>query len=183
MVKSGAIGSYIENFDTALGGGIPEGHIVLVYGGAGTMKSSISFNILYNEILNGKNGVYISIEQGSLSLLKQMVGLGFDISKINIEVLNDANDVIKGLSKLKPNEQNKLTLVDFGSIRKQLRTTGNNKVKKEDYIFDDHIIKTILQIAQTLVEKQLCDIIVLDSLTALYSLTELENPRSEYCEY
>jgi len=92
--KSNKIGSYIENFDVALGGGVPEGHIVLVYGSAGTMKSTVCFNVLFNEILKGRKGAYITIEQNSLSLLKQMVGLCFDISKVNIEVLNDANDVL-----------------------------------------------------------------------------------------
>lgn len=179
MVKSNMIGSYIENFDIALGGGIPNGHIVLVYGSAGTMKSSICFNSLYNEIVKGKKGAYISIEQSSLSLLKQMVSMGFDISKINVEVLNDANDVLKGLSKLKPDENNKLTLIDFGTIRKELRTENTIKSKKEFSAFGGNIVNTILKIAKTLAEKGLCDIIVIDSLTALYSLTELDDPRSE----
>ena len=180
MGKSNTIGSYIENFDEALGGGIPKDHITLVKGGAGTMKSSICFNILFNEIVKGTKGAYISIEQSSLSLLKQMVSLGFDISKVNIEVLNDANDVIKGLSKLKANEENKLTIVDFGTIRKQLRgISGSSKKKQEDSAIGGNIVNTILKIAKTLVEKQLCEIIIIDSLTALYSLSEFNNVRSE----
>ncbi len=180
MVATERIGSYIENFDAAMGGGIPVGHIVLVYGTAGTMKSSLCFNILFNEILKGKRGAYISIEQSSLSLLKQMVSLKFDISKVNIEVLNDADDVIKGLSKLKSGETHKLTLVDFGTIRKQLRTIkAQKKTSKNDFAFSDDMVHTILKIAETLAEKDLCDVIVIDSLTALYSLTELKDPRSE----
>jgi KaiC/GvpD/RAD55 family RecA-like ATPase len=181
MANINYIGSYIENFEEALGGGIPEGHIVLVYGSAGTMKSSICFNILFNEICKGKKGVYLSIEQSSLSLLKQMVSLGFDISKVNIEVLNDANDVIKGLSKLKNNETHKLTIVDFGTIRKQFRLIKSSKkpATKGAFAFSDDMIQTILDITKTLSDKDLCDIIVLDSLTAMYSLTELKNPRSE----
>jgi len=171
--------SGIDNFDTALGGGIPEGHIVLVYGSAGTMKSSVCFNILFNEIMSGKRGVYISIEQNSLSLLKQMVSLGFDISKVNIEVLNDADDVLKGLSRLKEGEQKKLTLVDFGSIRKQLRVSKGSKPGKSKFDFSDDLVNTILDITKTLSDKDLCDIVILDSLTAMYSLTELKNPRSE----
>jgi KaiC/GvpD/RAD55 family RecA-like ATPase len=178
--KDNVIKSYIDSFDTALGGGIPKGHIVLVYGTAGTMKSSVCFNVLYNEIAQGKRGAYISIEQSSLSLLKQMVSLNFDISKINIEVLNDANDVVKGLSKLKSSEKNKLTIVDFGSIRKELRRSkSSSKKTKGEFAFSDDMVNTILRIAQTLVEKDLCDLIIIDSLTALYSLTELKDPRSE----
>ena len=179
MDKSEKIGSYIDNFDAALGGGFPKGHIVLVYGSAGTMKSSICFNTLFNEILKGKKGAYISIEQSSLSLLRQMVGMGYDISKINIEVLNDANDVLKGLSKLKPGEEKKLSIIDFGSIRKQLRSTSQKKSKGMDFALSDHMVNTILEIAETLVNKDLCDIIIIDSLTAIYSLTELKDPRNE----
>ncbi len=177
MAESIYIGSYIDSFDNALGGGFPKGHIVLVYGSAGTMKSSICFNILFNEILKGKKGLYISIEQNSLSLLRQMVSLGFDISKINIEVLNDANDILKGLSRLKNDESKKLTLLDLGSIRKQFR--GSKKESKADYAFGPDMIPTILEIAKTLVDKKLCDMLVLDSLTALYSLTHLEQSRSD----
>jgi KaiC/GvpD/RAD55 family RecA-like ATPase len=180
MIKTNVLGSYIDSFDEALGGGYPEGHIILVYGSAGTMKSSICFNTLFNEILKGKKGVYLSIEQSSLSLLKQMVSLGFDISKVNIEVLNDANDVLKGLSNLKSDESHKLTLVDFGTIRKQLRgAKQSKKSSKSDFDFSDDMVSTILEIAKTLSEKKLCDLIIMDSLTALYSLTELKNPRSE----
>jgi KaiC/GvpD/RAD55 family RecA-like ATPase len=180
MNKSNVVGSYIDNFDTALGGGIPSGHIVLVYGSAGTMKSSICFNSLYNEILSGKKGVYLSIEQSSLSLLRQVVSLGFDISKINIEVLNDANDVLKGLSKLRDGEPKKLTLIDFGTIRKQLRKgKSKEKANKSEFAFSDDMINTLLDITKTLAEKDLCDIVIIDSLTAVYSLSQLKDPRSE----
>ena len=54
------IKTYIKGLDENLQGGIPEGHIVLVCGSAGTMKSSVSFNILYNEVLNGKTAIYIT---------------------------------------------------------------------------------------------------------------------------
>ena len=50
---------------------------------------------------------------------------------------------------------------------------------KAHFAFSDDIVNTILTIARTLAEKKLCDIVVIDSLTALYSLTELKNPRSE----
>ena len=174
--------THIESFDEALGGGIPVGHIVLIYGSAGTMKSSIAFNVLFNEVANGKKGVYLSVEQSSLSLLKQMVGLNIDISKINMEVLNDANDVLKGLSKLRENEPKKLTLIDFGTIRKQLKLMeSKSKANKASATFgmSEDLVQLILQMVQTLAQKDICDMVVLDSLTAIYSLTEFQDPRSE----
>lgn len=75
--------TYIQGFDEHIGGGIPKGHIVLVAGTAGSMKSSITFNILYNNAKDkGIKGLYISLEQNRVSLLKHMKGLGMDIAKV-----------------------------------------------------------------------------------------------------
>ena len=45
------IKTYIEGLDQRLEGGIPPGHIVLVCGTSGSMKSSLTFNIGYNFVL------------------------------------------------------------------------------------------------------------------------------------
>ena len=63
MVKK--IKTYIEGFDDKLGGGIPEGHVVLICGTPGTMKTSLTFGLMYqNSKLEGKRGLYISLEEG-----------------------------------------------------------------------------------------------------------------------
>ena len=41
---------YIEGLDDNIEGGVPEGHIILISGSAGTMKSSLAFNVLYNAV-------------------------------------------------------------------------------------------------------------------------------------
>ena len=46
--------TYIENFDRNIEGGIPEGFITLVAGTSGTMKSSLAFNVIYNEVVQKK---------------------------------------------------------------------------------------------------------------------------------
>jgi len=75
--------TYIEGFDEQIGGGVPKGHVVLVAGTAGTMKSSLTFNLLYhNAKRNGLKGLYISLEQNRASLVRHMTGLGMDISKV-----------------------------------------------------------------------------------------------------
>jgi KaiC/GvpD/RAD55 family RecA-like ATPase len=53
--------TYIKGLDENIEGGIPAGHVVLVSGTAGTMKSSVIFNILYNEALAGKTSLYLSL--------------------------------------------------------------------------------------------------------------------------
>ena len=69
----------IEGFDEITEGGIPESTVTLFAGKSGTMKSSLAFNVLYNEVLHkNSNGMYISLEQSSTSLLNHMIALGFD---------------------------------------------------------------------------------------------------------
>jgi KaiC/GvpD/RAD55 family RecA-like ATPase len=74
--------TYIEGFDEALEGGVPKGHVCLVCGSAGTMKSSIAYNILYrNAIENGAKGLYLSLEQNRPSLEDHMYGLGLNLQR------------------------------------------------------------------------------------------------------
>src|SRR3990172_428152 len=52
--------TYIEGLDDTLDGGIPKGHVVLVSGSPGTMKTSVTFSILYHNVKAGSKGLYIS---------------------------------------------------------------------------------------------------------------------------
>ena len=47
MGQGDRIRTFIHGFDDKLGGGIPEGHVVLLAGEPGTMKSTIAFNMIY----------------------------------------------------------------------------------------------------------------------------------------
>jgi len=96
--------TYIKGFDEQLDGGIPEGHVVLLVGQPGTMKSSLAFHILFNNAKEaGKKGLYISLEQSRTSLLDHMEGLGMDISDV----------------------EESLHLLDLGLIRKNLKMLGD----------------------------------------------------------
>jgi len=75
---------YIQGLDEHIQGGIPEGSVVLLSGISGTMKSSLCFNIMFNEALKGKNALYVTLEQSSQSLLVHVENLGFDFTKVNI---------------------------------------------------------------------------------------------------
>ncbi|HEV8594779.1 MAG TPA: ATPase domain-containing protein [Thermoplasmata archaeon] len=70
--------TFVEGLDDLLGGGIPKGHLVLVSGLPGTMKSSLSYSILHrNAVEGGEPGLYVSLEQTKGSLEQQMGGMGF----------------------------------------------------------------------------------------------------------
>lgn len=89
--------TYIEGFDEALGGGIPKGHVVLVTGTPGTMKTSLVFSIIYSNVKNnGSKGLYISLEESHEDLKSAMEDLGMtgiddmelyilDVGKIRLE--------------------------------------------------------------------------------------------------
>ncbi|MDD1771527.1 MAG: AAA family ATPase, partial [Methanomassiliicoccales archaeon] len=75
--------TFIEGFDRILEGGIPQGHTVLVAGTPGTMKSSLTYYMLYNHALESKLvSVYVTLEQSRDSLLRQMEKMGMDTDKV-----------------------------------------------------------------------------------------------------
>lgn len=145
-----------------LSGGIPKNHVILVTGTAGTMKSSLCFQIAYVNVLNGKNAVYITLEQSAISIVTQMGLMGFDLSKINI----DSNNT--GIKKIveKPGKgSNVLFVLDVGYIRATEQATYG---EKRFFEWFEHI-KTQLDKSG-----KKFDIVVFDSLTALYHMDVIE---------
>ena len=141
------IRTYIEGFDEILGGGIPEGHTVLVSGNPGTMKSSVCLNLLYNnQKFDKRKGLYISLEESKESLLTSMKKL-----------------------KIGEFEEKNMFIVDLGKLRLEYDEVDQS----QDWL------KIITEYIARRVKEDGFKIVVLDSLTALYSLIELDNPRQE----
>ena len=139
------IKTFIEGFDDSLGGGIPEGHTVLISGTPGTMKSSICLNMLYNNVKqDGKKGLYISLEETRQSLTKAM-------ERLNIKDFDD----------------NELFIVDMGKLRLEF--------SEMDDVHD--WMKIVTDYVDRRVKEEGFELVVLDSLTALYTLADLDNPR------
>ena len=164
--------THIEGYDQHLAGGIPAGHVVLVCGTAGTMKSSVIFNVFYNEVLASKStAVYLTLEQSSASLLSHVGTMGYDLGKIEVEVLDDISKLGKTLVKAQAAKDGILVLIDVGAVRKQLKAVTESP--SGDWI---NVIKNILTKFKT--EAQI-DLFCLDSLSALYVLSDMKNPRAE----
>jgi len=69
--------TYVRGFDEeVLRGGVPQGHVLLVRGASGTMKSSLAYYVLYHNALQGTPGLYVTLEQSAGSLLEHVAGLG-----------------------------------------------------------------------------------------------------------
>ncbi len=165
------IKTYIKGLDENMQGGIPEGHIVLIHGSAGTMKSSLCFSMMYNEVLlNKRNCLYISLEQSYASILKNMVNMGFDMSKINIIYMNDLAKFGTLVKQINQNAGN-LIITDIGCVRKQIKDIKVSENKSWLNVVKNIILKTA--------QEANVNFFTFDSLSALYTLSTFENPRME----
>jgi len=93
------IKTYVRSFDDIVGGGIPEGYVVLLTGAPGTMKSSFAYSILYqNALREGRKSAYFTLEQGKDLTLEHMASMGM----------------------ADPRASEHITTLDMGNIRKNL---------------------------------------------------------------
>ena len=116
------IRTYVRGLDEQLQGGIPTGHVVLIAGKPGTMKSSLAFHVLYHNAKNdGRGGVYVTLEQSRDSLVGNMVGLGLSVT---------------GLEK-------KLSVLDLSLIRKKLKQLSNKSWMEVFRMYIDNLDKSI----------------------------------------
>lgn len=162
---------YVEGLDQEMEGGVPENHVVLICGTAGTMKSSLAFNILYNEVVNNnKIGLYICLEQSTNSLINHMINMGYDMSRANLFLINDFAELDERMNKAKLSK-GALIIADLGTIRKEVKRTTTHPTG--DWF---NVLKNLVKKVKTNVG---CNLFVLDSLNALYVLSSFENPRTE----
>jgi len=102
-----AIRTHVEGFDKALGGGVPEGNVVLIIGGPGTMKSTFAYSVLHRNAVNGVPGLFVSLEQPAPDVVEKMAQLG-----------------------MPPLPEDKLYVMDMS----QLRLAFRDKEKGKDWI-------------------------------------------------
>ncbi|MFQ5838912.1 MAG: RAD55 family ATPase [Thermoplasmata archaeon] len=107
--------TYVKGLDDLLGGGIPEGNVVLVTGTPGARKTSLVYSILHSNACRGSGGLFISLEQGQSELTSAMTRLGMDelgderlyimdagrirVELENLEVDKDWVDILKRVIK------------------------------------------------------------------------------------
>jgi KaiC/GvpD/RAD55 family RecA-like ATPase len=72
----------ISGFDSLFAeGGIPKGNSVLIAGGTGTGKSTLSRQACYNLVSQGKNCMYVSFEESIEKIIRSMEVFGWDVKK------------------------------------------------------------------------------------------------------
>lgn len=146
-MENGRVKTYILGFDDQLEGGIPEGNLVLICGPPGTMKTTIAYNMLFQGAKEDDIvGTFFSLEQGRHSLHRQMSGLG-----MNPDAVDD-----------------KLSIVDFGLIRRNLDSIGGRGW-----------LDIFKMYAENLKRNTEYDLLVIDSLPVLEILSTFEKPRED----
>ncbi len=95
------ISTHNERLNSILGGGVPSGHVILINGAPGTMKSTLAFHILHTAASRAnKKAMYFSLEQKRGSLIRQMERMGMPMSetKDNMMVI-DMVDLRRSMAK------------------------------------------------------------------------------------
>jgi len=78
----------IKGLDTLLQGGIPKGSSVLLSGGAGTCKTILSMQYIYNGALQFQEpGLFVTVESNAKNIMWNMESFNWDIKKLQEDKL------------------------------------------------------------------------------------------------
>jgi KaiC/GvpD/RAD55 family RecA-like ATPase len=153
---------YVSGVDEQMEEGIPEKHTILLTGTPGTMKSSLAYNILYQNAKNeGVRGLYLTLEQ-------------------------DRDNFQYHLSKLGMGEQieDKVRLFDMSTTREQWLKIA--KAKGEAVEGEEKVevgktrdLETFKRQIEALKGPLGYDLLVIDSLPVVEMMFGMKNPREE----
>ncbi|AGK62112.1 KaiC domain protein, AF_0351 family [Archaeoglobus sulfaticallidus PM70-1] len=90
MIYKAMLSTGIEGLDSIIGGGIPEGHTVVVYGSYGTGKTTFGLHFIYEGLKNNEKSVFISLDEDEDSILESAKSFGMDL-----EPFNDKLEIIR----------------------------------------------------------------------------------------
>ena len=75
----------IKGLDDILGGGIPQGHMVLVSGNTGTGKTMFGMHFLKQGIVDGENAVFVALEEPVEQVKKTALTHGWNFDRLEKE--------------------------------------------------------------------------------------------------
>jgi len=143
------IPTFVKGLDEKMEGGIPVGHVVLVSGIAGSMKTLLVLHILYENVKRGNGkALYISLEEKRNLILRRAGKVGMKLSEM----------------------EDRFAIIDLGYLRKQLKEFPAENV---DWL------ESLLSQIKTFKQDIGFDFLALDSLNALYAISQMKNPRDQ----
>ena len=167
------ISTGVNDLDKLLFGGIPEGASVLLSGEPGTMKTTLAFHALFYNAKQGKKCVMVTLEERSKNILRQMLSMGYDLESIKIQIIPDLGD-----SPVRSRQNADLTIIDIGHFRDYI-DTKKKKTKKKDAPEEQDWIGLMKTVMEDIKKEFDFDVFALDSLSALYSLSDIQNLRRD----
>lgn len=119
----------VAGLDEMLGGGMPEGSILLVSGGAGTGKTILSLQYIVSAVSRGEPCVYISLEESMKKKIEYAKAFGWDLQKAIDDNMLDVLDLY-----MIPQSQGYVELYERvrGKLQFTLEKEIENLVKRVD---------------------------------------------------
>jgi circadian clock protein KaiC len=71
----------VEGLDNILGGGIPQGHVILISGNTGTGKTMLGMQFLKQGMDTGENAVYVALEEPIEQVKRTALAHGWDFDR------------------------------------------------------------------------------------------------------
>ncbi|MEW5937887.1 MAG: ATPase domain-containing protein [Candidatus Thermoplasmatota archaeon] len=139
MAGTARVPTGIHGFDELIGGGLPERSVSLVSGPAGSAKSLLAMQFIYNGVKDyGEPGIFITLEESRDNILRAMSSYGIEIERYE--------------------KDGKLVLLDMGEIRRRCNLAEDVAVVGFEALSD--LLDNLLNLTRA---KRLS----LDSLTAV----------------
>ncbi len=139
----------ILGLDELIGGGFPEGRVVLVIGGPGTGKTILASQFLYKGINeNNENGIFVSLDESRDHFYYEMNQFGWDFKKAE--------------------EERKFVFIDatrmsrVAMLKEKIYNVGTNSLRGKQLPIDKLVEELQLKSLQIEAKR-----VALDSLTAL----------------
>ena len=148
---------------------VPEGMVILVTGGPGTLKSAFVYNILSTYLSNNKKefGSYVTLEETKMSHIRNMQSLNIKLQK-RLKVA----DLASFRSHIGYEDIDYLSLIKSRALKKA--KFSSKKKDEKGFDFGTTTQKSGMGTDQSKDKYQSPSCFALDSLNALYSLLRLD---------
>lgn len=110
----------IEGFDALLGRGIPKGCSIIVAGGAGSGKTILCLQTLFNKARKGKKCLYMTLEESEERLIHHMDDFGWDATSLieegNLKIMRiNPFDITRNVDAMLAKQKGEL-LIDIDPV-------------------------------------------------------------------